>query len=83
MLGRPVILRADHDDEGDIPDYHAAVWLGDSVIRDRAGRPHRHAGTRFARVICNNPGCGYEALVNAEIVAYMASVQGHRGRWRP
>lgn len=51
---------------GKIPDYHEPVWLGKSVYRDRLGRRHRHAWTRFAVVQCNNPECQFEALVNAE-----------------
>lgn len=62
-----VILRRDHKG-GDIPDYHEPVWLGHQVWRDTAGRPHPHGRTRFAVVSCNNPGCQYEALVNAEVV---------------
>lgn len=66
-----MIVRHPHG-EGSIPDYHEAVWLGDSVVRDRAGRSHKHAFTRFAVVICNNPGCPFKALVNAEVVAWEA-----------
>lgn len=62
-----MVLRHDHG-EGDIPDYHEPIWLGDSVLRDRRGRPHRNGQTRWALVRCNNPGCPFEALVNAEIV---------------
>lgn len=69
------VLRHDHEG-GEIPDYHEPIWLGDHVLRDRRGRPHRHGWTRFARVICNNPGCRYEALVSAEAVARQAVVIG-------
>lgn len=63
MTDRFVIIRHDHG-EGKIPDFHEPVWLGESVMRDRSGRPHRFGFTRFARVICNNPGCPFEALVS-------------------
>lgn len=61
------IIRHDHEG-GVIPDFHPPVWLGESVLRDRSGRRHPHGMTRFARVICNNPGCKFEALVDAEAV---------------
>lgn len=73
-----IVLRHDHEG-GDIPDYHEAVWLGENVVRDRRGRPHRHGYTRFAKVICNNPGCKYLALVNAEAVARMAVLSDSSG----
>lgn len=63
-----VVVRHPHTG-GDILGYHENVWLGEHVLRDRRGRRHRHGWARFARVICNNPGCQFEALVNAETVA--------------
>ena len=75
---RPVIVRHGHDG-GDIPDYHEPVWLGESILRDAYGRPHRNAWRRFARVVCNNPGCPFEALVNAEAVtALIGGLEGGR-----
>lgn len=64
--GRPgVIIKREHGG-GEIPDYHDPVWLGGSVNRDKLGRRHPHGWTRFVVVRCNNPGCKYEALINAE-----------------
>jgi hypothetical protein len=64
-----VLVQRHPHNKGEIPDYHEPVWLGDTVHRDRAGRPHPNGRTLFARVICNNPGCEFEVLVNAEVVA--------------
>lgn len=74
-----VVIKRDHQG-GDIPGYHEPVWLGHIVFRDSAGRPHQHGRTRFASVVCNNPGCKYEALVNAEVVVQAAATK--RGRRR-
>lgn len=62
-----IVIRSAHGG-GEIEDYHEPVWLGRQVFRDSRGRPHQHGRTRFAVVVCNNPGCKYEALVNAEAV---------------
>ena len=60
-----IIVRHGHEG-GDIPVYHEPVWTGSSAIRDRKGRPHRNAGTTFAVIVCNNPGCAFEALLDVE-----------------
>jgi hypothetical protein len=61
-----VVRRAHSDLDGDT--YHEPVWLGESVLRDRLGRRNRHGSTRWVVVVCNNPKCVYEALVNVEAV---------------
>lgn len=63
-----VVVRHEHEG-GEIPDYHQWVWMGDSVLRDKAGRPHRNGWRHFAVVRCNNPGCLGEVLVDAEEIA--------------
>lgn len=73
QVGRDGVLVLREHEGGDIPDYHEAIWLGDTVVRDARGRSHRHAGTRFAVVICNNPGCKFHVLINAELVAAVAA----------
>ncbi len=51
---------------GTIPDYHEPVWLGGSVQRDSLGRRNVHGYTRWLRIVCNNPDCEFEALINPE-----------------
>ena len=73
-MSQPCIIQKQHKG-GEIEDYHEPVWLGWSEQLDTLGRSNNNGWTRWAVVVCNNPGCEFRALVNAEVVVAAATME--------
>lgn len=66
----PVVrVRSEHTDLGEDA-FHQVIWTGESVLLDFLGRRHPHGRWPWARLICNNTDCAFDAVLFVERAAW-------------